>query len=267
MKKAIYELVERGSFGKKYNLFFDYFIASLIILNVIAIAIESLSTLDPIHLKILKDFEIVSLLIFTIEYSLRIYVADLKYPRKTKIQSIFAFVLSPLGLIDLFAILPFYIPFILPFDLRFIRLFRLLRFIRVFKIARYNKALNLIVAVLKEKRSELAMTFFVAFIILVVSSFMMYFVENPVQPKVFTNIFSSFWWALSTLTTVGYGDIYPVTDLGKIISAFVSLLGIGIVALPTGIISSGFISKLSSSKTSKMVCPHCKQEFEVKTDK
>jgi voltage-gated potassium channel len=266
MKQKIYELVERGSFGKRYNLCFDYFIACLIILNVAAIAIESLSELNPSHLKLLKSFEIVSLIIFSIEYLLRLYVADLIYPRKKKIYSIIKFAFSPLGLVDLFAILPFYIPFILPFDLRFIRLFRLFRFVRVFKIARYNKALNLIGSVFKEKKSELAMTFFVAFIILIVASFMMYFVENPVQPKVFTNIFSSFWWALSTLTTVGYGDIYPVTNLGKIISAIVSLLGIGIVALPTGIISSGFISKISQSKNTKFICPHCKNEFEKLSD-
>jgi voltage-gated potassium channel len=261
MKRKIYELVERGSFGKKYNLWFDYFIASLIILNVIAIAIESLSTLNPTHVKFFRTFEIISLLIFTVEYILRIYVADLVHPGKTKIKSILSFVFSPLGLIDLFAILPFYIPFIIPFDLRFIRLFRLFRFIRVFKIARYNKALNLMVAVFKEKKTELGMTFFVALIILIIASFLMYFVEGAVQPDKFDNVFSSFWWALGTLTTVGYGDMYPITTLGKIISAMVSVLGIGIVALPTGIISSGFVSKLNQSKNNKVVCPHCKKEF------
>jgi len=266
MKRKIYELVERGSFGKKHNLYFDYFIASLIILNVIAIAIESISTLNTNHLKIFKVFEVVSLLIFTIEYLLRLYVADLIYPRKKKINSIISFVFSPLGLIDLFAILPFYIPFIIPFDLRFIRLFRLFRFIRVFKIARYNKALKLIVDVFKERKTELGMTFFIAFIILVIASFLMYFIEGKIQPEVFKNVFSSFWWALSTLTTVGYGDIYPITTLGKIISAFVSVLGIGIVALPTGIISSGFISKLNKSKVSNIICPYCKKEFEHTCD-
>jgi len=262
MKRKIYELVERGSFGKKYNLYFDYFIASLIVLNVIAISIESLSYLDPVHLKVLKTFEVISLLIFTVEYVLRMYVSDLIFPHERKVYSVIRFILSPLGLVDLLAILPFYIPFIIPFDLRFLRLFRLLRFIRVFKIARYNKAMNLIINVFKEKRSELGMTFFVAFIILIVASFLMYFVEGSVQPDKFDNIFSSFWWALGTLSSVGYGDIYPITTTGKIISALVSLLGIGIVALPTGIISSGFISKLSQPKKIKIVCPHCEKEFE-----
>jgi voltage-gated potassium channel len=262
MKRKIYELVEKGSFGKKYNLYFDYFIASLIVLNVIAIAIESLPSLNETHLKFLRVFEVVSLLIFSVEFLMRLYVADLVFPRKTKLSSILSFVFSPLGLVDLFAILPFYIPFIIPIDLRFLRLFRLFRFIRVFKITRYNKAMNLIVAVFKEKKGELGTTFFVAFIILVIASFLMYFIEGKVQPEVFKSVFSSFWWALSTLTTVGYGDIYPVTVMGKVISALVSILGIGIVALPTGIISSGFVSKLNQSKSTNVVCPHCKKEFE-----
>jgi voltage-gated potassium channel len=262
MKRKIYELVERGSFGKKHNLYFDYFIACLIILNVIAISIETLSYLDPVHLKCLKIFEVISLLIFTVEYVLRLYVADITFPSEKKIYSIIRFIVSPLGLVDLFAILPFYLPFIIPFDLRFLRLFRLLRFIRVFKIARYNKAMNLIVTVFKEKKTELGMTFFVAFIILIIASFLMYFIEGSVQPAKFDNIFSSFWWALATLTTVGYGDIYPITTMGKIIGAMVSLLGIGIVALPTGIISSGFVSKISRPKNIKIVCPHCEKEFE-----
>lgn len=264
MKRKIYELVERGSFGKKYNLYFDYFISSLIVLNVLAIAVESLASLHDLELKILRILEVFSLIVFTIEYCLRLYVADLVYPRKYKLNSVLRFMVSPLGLVDLLAILPFYIPLIIPFDLLFLRIFRLFRFIRVFKIARYNKALNLIVNVVKEKKSELGVTFFVAFIILIVASFLMFFIEGKAQPTVFKNIFSSFWWALSTLTTVGYGDIYPVTSLGRILSAFVSVVGIGIVALPTGIISAGFIEKVSKNRATKVhkYCPHCGKEID-----
>lgn len=263
MKKRIYELVERGSFGKKYNLYFDYFIMSLIVFNVIAIAFESLSTLNANHIKILRIFEIVSLLIFTVEYILRIYVADLIYPRKNKLYSILKFMVSPLGLVDLFAILPFYMPFFIPFDLRFIRLFRLFRFIRVFKIARYNKAMNLIIAVFKEKRTELGMTFFVAFILLIISSFLMYFIEGKVQPDKFPDVFGSMWWAIVTLTTIGYGDVYPITTIGKLLSGLVSVIGIGLIALPTGIISAGFIEVLNKRKTDRqpIICPHCGKEI------
>lgn len=191
IKKKIYELVEKGSFGKKHNLLFDYFISTLIILNVIAIAVETVSTISPTLSQALIIFEVISVIIFSIEYLMRIYVADLSFPRKSKFASIITFIRSPYGLIDLFAILPFYVPFLIPFDLRFLRLFRLLRFIRVFKLTRYNKALKLIGSVFKEKKAELGMTFFIATIILIVASFLMYFIEGRAQPDTFSNIFSS----------------------------------------------------------------------------
>lgn len=253
MKRKIFEIVEGGPGASEGNRYFDFFISALIILNVIAIAIESVPTLTREQIRMLRYFEIFSLTIYTIEYCLRLYIADIQFPRRKKINSILAFALSPLGLIDLFAILPFFIPFFIPVDLRFIRIFRLFRFMRVFKMARYSRALKMIVDVFKEQRTELGMTFFIAFILLVIASFLMYFTESQVQPDVFNNIFSSFWWALSTLTTVGYGDIYPVTTPGKIISAIVSLIGIGIVAIPTGIVSSGFISKINGRKPAKTV--------------
>ena len=124
-------------------------------------------------------------------------------------------------------------------------LIRLIRFFRVLKISRYNSTLKLIREVLKEKRAEIGMTFFIAVLLLLVSGFLMYSVENPVQPEKFPNIFASLWWAVATLTTVGYGDIYPITTLGKIISGIVAVLGIGLIALPTGIISAGFIEKIN----------------------
>lgn len=263
IKRRIYELVEKGSHGKKYNLYFDYFIASLIILNVLAIAVDSLSSISAELRHGLKIFEIISLIIFTVEYLMRIYVADLSHPVDSKTRAISRFVFSPLGLIDLFSILPFYLPFLFPMDLRFLRLLRLLRFMRVFKITHYNQSLTLIGNVIKEKKAELGTTFFVAFILIVVAAFLMYFVEGKVQPDKFTDVFDSFWWALGTLSTVGYGDIYPITTFGKAISAIVSVLGIGIVALPTGIISSSFIAKVNKSRlpNNQTTCPHCGKEI------
>jgi len=263
IKRSIYQLVEKGSHGKKYNLYFDYFIASLIILNVLAIAVDSLSSISAELRQGLKIFEIISLLIFTAEFLMRVYVADLSHPADSKVKSIVRFVFSPLGLIDLFSILPFYLPFLLPMDLRFLRLLRLLRFMRVFKISHYSQSLTLIGNVVKEKKAELGTTFFVAFILIVVAAFLMYFVEGKVQPDNFNDVFDSFWWALGTLSTVGYGDVYPITTLGKVISAVVSILGIGIVALPTGIISSSFIDKVAKSRlpSKTTTCPHCGKEI------
>jgi voltage-gated potassium channel len=133
------------------------------------------------------------------------------------------------------------------------------------KIGRYNSTLKLIRDVLKEKRAEIGMTFFIAVLLLLVSGFLMYSVENPVQPDKFPNIFASLWWAVATLTTVGYGDIYPITTLGKVISGAVAVLGIGLIALPTGIISAGFIEKINHSKNENKsyICPHCGKEVDL----
>jgi voltage-gated potassium channel len=262
MKQKIYNLVEKGAHGSKINLIFDYFILTLIVLNVTAVAIDTLTGLNAGFLQLLRIFEIFSIIIFTIEFLMRLYVSDITHPASNKFYSVLKFIFSPFGLIDLLAILPFYIPFIIKTDLRFLRILRLIRFFRIFKISRYNSTLKLIWDVIKEKKAELQMTFFIAFLILLVSAFLMYHVEGPVQPDKFTNIFSSLWWAIATLTTVGYGDIAPITTLGKIISGIVAILGIGLIALPTGIISSGFVSKLNNSKKSKIICPHCKKESE-----
>jgi voltage-gated potassium channel len=263
MKQKIYNLVEKGSHGSKINLWFDYFIIILIVLNVVAIALDTLTGVPEHFLKIMKLFEIVSIGIFTIEYSLRLYVSDITHPSKNKFSSIIKFMISPFGIIDLLAILPFYIPFIIKVDLRFLRILRLIRFLRVLKISRYNTTLKLIRDVLKEKKAELGMTFFIAFLILLISGFVMYSVENPMQPDKFPNVFASLWWAVATLTTVGYGDIYPITTLGKIISGIVAVVGIGLIALPTGIISAGFIEKINLAKNEKKnnICPHCGKEI------
>jgi voltage-gated potassium channel len=263
MKQRIHQLVEKGAHGSKINLAFDYFIVSLIILNVIAIALETLNGLPEEIKSILRVFEFISIIIFTLEYLLRIYVSEITFPANSKIASAFRFIISPYGIIDLLAILPFYMPFVIKTDLRFLRIIRLIRFFRVFKISRYNSTLKLIGDVFKEKRNALGMTFFIAGLLLLISGFIMYSVENPVQPDKFPNVFASFWWAVATLTTVGYGDIYPITVLGKVISSIVAFLGIGLIALPTGIISSGFIEKIGHAKDQKgtFCCPHCGKEI------
>ncbi len=153
---------------------------------------------------------------------------------------------------------------IIKVDLRFLRILRLTRVLRVLKVNRYNNSLNLIWTVIKEKKSELVVTGFVALLILIFASFIMYNVEGPAQPDAFPNILSAMWWAVATLTSVGYGDIYPITGLGKIISSFIALLGIGLVALPTGLISAGFISKIENNKPDSETkkCPHCGEIIE-----
>lgn len=267
LKQKIHNIIEKGAHGSKGNLVFDYFIMSLIILNIVALIIE---TIPHISLKIqlyLRVFEIFSIVIFTIEYLLRIYIADLIYPNSKFLFSKIKFASSVYGIIDLLAILPFYLPLIFPFDLRFIRILRLLRFLRILKIGRYNNSLSLIITVVKEKKTELFLTGFIAFLIILIASFLMFYAEHEAQPQKFPDILSCFWYAIATLTTVGYGDIYPITRVGQFLSGLIAIMGIGIVALPTGIISSGFINKLKKEKkhtvnpkTNK--CPHCGKDLE-----
>jgi voltage-gated potassium channel len=262
MKRKIYELVEKGSHGSKINLIFDYFIIALIVLNVTAVAFYTVTTVSPGLLKGLKIFEIFTIITFTIEYLMRLYVSSITHPAKNKFNSAVKFILSPYGLIDLLAILPFYVPFIIKVDLRFLRMIRLIRFFRIFKISRYNSTLKLFVDVFKEKKAEIQMTFFIALLLIVVSAFLIYSVENPVQPEKFPDIFATLWWTIGSLTSLNFENIFPITIVGKAINLLMSALGIGLIALPTGIISAGFIEKIDKNKSNKAkeICPHCGKE-------
>lgn len=235
--------------GKK----FQKAIYALIVANVLAIILESYEEINGSYNKIFEYFEIFSVVVFTIEYFIRAWVSDINPNSKFSRTN---FITSGYGLIDLFAILPFYLPMIFSIDLRMLRMLRLFRLLRVFKLGRYSKSFKTIKSVLKETRSDLAITFFVAFVLLVLSSTLMYYVENEAQPDKFSNIGQSFWWSVATLTTVGYGDVYPITNLGKLFSGIIAIIGIGFVALPTGIISSAFIEKLKDKKESS-ICPKC----------
>jgi len=255
MKNKIYNLLHKNEFVIK-------FIYALIVINIIALILESYSVFRIQYGQIFQVIEIFSVMIFTIEYLLRIWVADLD--RKVK-RSRMKFVFSRIGLIDLFAILPFYLPMFIAMDLRIIRILRLLRLLRIFKLGRFSKSLKTITQVLKETKSDLILTMFVAFILLVLSSTLMYYAEGDDQPEKFASIGHSFWWSVATLTTVGYGDVYPITAIGKILSAIIALIGIGFVALPTGIISSAFVEKLQKQKRKPKACqcPNCGTRIEV----
>ena len=169
-----------------------------------------------------------------------------------------------MALVDLFAVLPFYLPMIFPFDLRFIRAFRLFRLFRLFKLARYSVAFKTLGRVIKLKKEELNIAVFIIFLLLIVSSSLMYFVEHNVQPNTFQSIPHALWWGVSTLTTVGYGDIYPITPIGKFLGAIIALLGIGIFALPAGIFASGFAEELAKRNKETIYCPFCGKNINSK---
>lgn len=263
MKNKIYRLVEKGKHGSTINLVFDYSILLLILLNVIALILESIQEVELDYKQVLYIFELFSVIIFSIEYLMRLYVSDITHPSSSRIKSAFKFIFSTYGIVDLLAIIPFYLPFLIRIDLRFLRAIRLIRFVRILKVNRYNKSLVLIGDVIKDKKSELLITGFVTILILIIASFLMYYIEGQVQPEAFPNVLACIWWAVATLTTVGYGDVYPITAAGKVISSVIAILGIGVVVLPTGIIGTGFMQKIGKPEKETKKCPRCGEEIDI----
>jgi voltage-gated potassium channel len=208
---------------------FDLFIQSLIILSLISFSIETLPDLSENSRSLLRGIEISCVALFTVEYIARIIVAS----RKLK------FVFSFFGLIDLFAILPFYLSTGL--DLRTLRSFRLLRLMRILKLTRYSRAANRIKKAFKIAKDELVISLFAALILLYLASVGIYYFEYTAQPDKFSSIFHSLWWAVSTLTTVGYGDVYPITVGGKVFTVFILIIGLGMVSVPAGLIASALV--------------------------
>lgn len=246
IKNKIFKIIQPTDNSSILSKMFDLVIVTLILINTVTIIAATFS-LSALKIRIFLIIEIVSVIIFSVEYILRLWTADLLYPEKKPFIARIKFFFSPMAIVDLLAILPFYIPFLLPIDLRILRLIRLLRLFRLFKMNRYTSGLSSIGNVLKKKSDQLVSSIFVVFLLMIISSVIMYYFENPVQPDVFSNAFSGLWWAISTFTTVGYGDIYPLTVAGKIFSAIIALLGIGLVAVPTGIISAGFMENIEDN--------------------
>lgn len=184
------------------------------------------------------------------------------YPEMSPLKARLKYIFSFMAIIDLLAILPFYVPFLIPIDLRVLRMLRIIRLLRIFKINRYTTALSTIADVFKRKKHQLLSSMAVVIILMIIAAVLMYNIENEAQPEAFDNAMSALWWAVATLTTVGYGDVYPVTILGKILSAIIAILGIGLVAVPTGILSSGFVESIEEQKQQaeddeKCYCPYC----------
>ncbi len=260
IKHRIFEVIEVAGEGDILSKIFDTTIITLIIINVASVIIDTFNVPATVT-KVLSYIEIISVIIFTIEYALRIWTADLLRPEMSPIKARIRYIFSFMAIIDLLAILPFYLPFLIPIDLRILRALRIIRLLRMFKINRYTAALKTLGNVFRAKASELMSSMLVVLILMIISAVLMYNIEHSAQPEAFDNAFSSLWWAVATLTTVGYGDIYPVTVLGKILSAIIALLGIALVAVPTGIISAGLSEQISNNANDdlgeKEYCPFC----------
>ncbi|MDX1278766.1 ion transporter [Oceanihabitans sediminis] len=237
MKQRIKNIVEIND--SKASKFFAIFIQVLILISIVTFTLETTPNLEPRTYTIINIIEVFCVLVFTLEYLLRIYVTE----RKLK------FIFSFYGIIDLLAILPFYLSF--GFDLRALRALRFLRLFRVFKLVRYNRALNHFSRAIKSSREEIFLFLFITLILIYFSAVGIYYFENEAQPEHFASILDSLWWAIITLTTVGYGDVYPITAGGKIFTFFILLIGLGIVAIPTGIISSALTKSVDPHEEEK----------------
>jgi voltage-gated potassium channel len=249
----------------------------LIIANILMVVLETVSTLRRQFGAAFYLFEVFSVAVFTLEYVLRLWAAvdDPRYAAAFLGRLRYAFTL--LALIDLLAVLPFYVPHLIHADMRFLRGLRLVRLARVFKLGRYSRGLDLYARIFREKREELVTSLVLLFLLLLMSSSLMYFFEHPAQPDAFSSIPAAMWWGIITLTTIGYGDVYPVTTVGRVFGAVIAVIGVGFVALPSAILVGGMMEQMEQRRKSRSAsaakdagedssaaeapgpypCPHC----------
>ncbi|MFH1321274.1 MAG: ion transporter [Bacteroidota bacterium] len=259
LRKNIHHLLvispdEKRTTGK----YLAYFITLLILANIVAVILETVPSLLAKYKYWFDAFELFSITVFSVEYILRLWVCVEDEQYKKHVTGRLKYIVSPMAIIDLLAIAPFYMPFVLTVDLRTLRILRLFRLFRLFKLTRYLRAMHIFSEVVRSKKEELVLTFMVVVALLLISSSVMYMVEHEAQPQAFSSIPETMWWAVITLTTVGYGDVYPITVAGKFIGAVIAILGVGLIAMPAAIIASGFVERIRRKEGGELaICPHC----------
>jgi voltage-gated potassium channel len=261
-KHRIHRLLHPEVLGnERWDKFINIFIIVLIVLNVVAVMLETVPGYHDewAEQRFFHYFDLFSVIIFTIEYFLRLWSSDHDPKYRHPIWGRLRYMLTPSALIDLLAFLPFYLVSVFAFDLRIIRLFRLLRFLRIFQLTAYLHSTRMIVNVFKKRSNELILSTILMIFLIIIASSAVYFAEHlhPINKDNFTSIPASIWWAIVTLTTTGYGDMIPMTLAGKIASSIIMLSGVAIFALPAGIITAGFLDEFRGNNKQKPHCPHC----------
>ncbi|MCY3898810.1 MAG: ion transporter [Caldilineaceae bacterium] len=263
LKKTVYEIIEEAEPGNRSSEVFDVFLITLIALNVVALIVGTVEEIHRISPGAFYLFEVISVGIFTVEFFLRVWTCTENprygHPVKGRLQ----YLVSPLALIDLLAVLPVYLVFFVNLhglDLRFLRVVRLLA--RIVRLGRYFSSLSTLGMVVHTKRGELAAVVSVLFLLLVMTSSLMFFAEHQAQPEEFASIPRAMWWSIITLTTVGYGDVFPVTAAGRVLAGIIAIVGIGLFALPAGILGSGYMEELEKGARESVRCPHCGEVIE-----
>jgi voltage-gated potassium channel len=221
----------------------DYALVTLISVNCVFSILESVEDLAIVHGHIFHAFDHLSVAAFSVEYVLRVWTAvEIGQPRyRHPLWGRLRFVFTPMAIVDLVAIVPFYLGFFVEVDLRAMRVLRLLR---VFKLTRYSQAMGIMIDVMRQEAKSISTMLFIFLVILIFVSSLMYMLEHPRQPEVFADIPSAMWWAVVTMTTLGYGDMVPQTALGRILGGCTALIGVGVIALPAGVLASGFSEQL-----------------------
>jgi voltage-gated potassium channel len=247
LRNNTFQLIEGTVHQSSKSKLINLFLIILIITNVFAIILESDKSINAKYANEFMRFELFSVCIFSIEYCLRLWVCveSTRFKESSSIKARIHYIFSPIALIDLLAILPFFISLFFVIDLRYLRLIRVLRLL---KLTHYFKGFNIFLSVLKKELKSIVAAIMVMMFLIIIAASLMYSLESEAQPEVFGNILHSLWWAVVTMTTVGYGDVTPVTLLGKMVATFIMLIGVGLVALPAGMLAARFGEELSERK-------------------
>ena len=247
-RRRISEIIEASTAEDPVSRGYDIISTLITLTNVAVTVLYTFDEMELNHGQLLLFLEAATVAFFAVEYGLRIWTAQFIYPNLSNSGAIKRYATSFSGIIDLLSFLPYYLPVFFPAGATVFRMFRVIRIFRLFQMNAYYDSLNVIAEVISSKRQQLFSSVFTILLLMLASSLCMYSLEHEAQPEVFSNAFSGMWWSVSTLLTVGYGDIYPITALGKIFSIFITFLGVGMVAIPTGIISAGFVDQYSRLK-------------------
>lgn len=247
-RQRLFRIVSVGVLDDPASAGYDALSIAALVVNLTVTVLGTFDNLELAYGAVFDRIEAVTVFFFACDYLLRLFTADCLYPQLTRGKALLHYVFSFSGLVDLLSFLPYYLPFFFPAGAVVFRLFRIARIFKVFRINAYYDSLNVITEVIIGKKQQLFSSVFIIAVLMLASSLCMYSLEHDAQPTVFKNAFSGIWWAVSTLLTVGYGDIYPVTPLGKAVSIVITFLGVLMVAIPTGIISAGFVEQYSRFK-------------------
>ena len=248
LRARLFKMVSVGVVDDPINQGYDIISTLMLLVNLVGAFANTFDGVRAQYAPLLDLTEEITVAFFALDYALRLVTAKCLYPQLTEGRALAKYMLSAGGIVDLLSFLPFYLPVFFPSGAAAFRLFRVARIFRLFRINAYYDSLNVITEVIVGKKQQLLSSVFIILVLMLGSSLCMYSLEHDAQPEVFKNAFSGVWWSVSTLLTIGYGDIYPITPAGKAMGIFITFLGVGMVAIPTGIISAGFVEQYTRLK-------------------